>query len=137
MNEEDVEIAIQELRYFLNDGIGCAEPEHIRAILDYVTELKSDIADLRDEARRGEAREGRYWALLAEVEAGRPRQIAGGEGSHGVASRTIVTDVHGHPWVSAEGKWWRLTKDVAKGYRQELLSELGPYTIIYTPKEES
>lgn len=137
MNEEDAEIAIQELRYFLNDGIGRAEPEHIRTILDYVTELKSDIADLRDEARRGEAWEGRYWTLLAEAEAGRPRQIAGGEESYGVAPRTIVADVHGYTWISTEGKWWRLTKDVAKGYRQELLSGLGPYTIIYTPKEES
>lgn len=130
MNEEDAEIAIQELQYFLNDGIGRAEPEHIRTILDYVTEL-------RDEARRGEAWEGRYWALLAEAEAGRPRQIAGGEESYGVAPRTIVADVHGYTWISTEGKWWRLTKDVAKGYRQELLSGLGPYTIIYAPKEES
>lgn len=85
MNEEDAEIAIQELRYFLNDGIGGDMLEHIRTILNYVTELKSDIADLRDEARRGEAWEGRYWGLLAEAEAGRPRQIAGGEESYGVA----------------------------------------------------
>lgn len=137
MNDEGAEIAIQELQYFLNDGIASDTLEHIRTILNYVAELKSDIADLRDEARRGKAWEGRYWALLAEAEAGRPRHIAGGEESYGVAPRTIVADVHGYTWISAEGKWWRLTKDVAKGYRQELLSGLGPYTIIYTPKEES
>lgn len=137
MSEEDAEIAVRELQYFLNDGIWGDTSEHIRTIINYVTELKSDIADLRDEVLRGEAWEGWYWDLLEEVEAGRPRQIAGGEESYGVAPRTIVADVHGYTWISAEGKWWRLTKDVAKGYRQELLSGLGPYTIIYTPKEES
>ena len=58
MSEEDTEIAVRELQYFLNDGIGGDMSEHIRTILNYVTELKSDIADLRNEVRRGGATGG-------------------------------------------------------------------------------
>lgn len=35
------------------------------------------------------------------------------------------------------GGWWRLIKDVAQGKRSELHPILGPYTIIYPPKENS
>lgn len=64
MSEEDTEIAVRELQCFLNDGNGGDMSEHIRTILNYVAELKSDIADLRDEVRRGKAWEVRYWNLF-------------------------------------------------------------------------
>jgi hypothetical protein len=35
------------------------------------------------------------------------------------------------------GGWWRLVKDVAQGKRSELHPILAPYTIVYTPKENS
>lgn len=75
MSEEDTEIAVRELQYFLNDGIGGDMSEHIRTILNYVTELKSDIADLRNEVRRGGAWGGRGdgWVGLYAHELDKPK----------------------------------------------------------------
>lgn len=137
MNEEDAEIAIQELQYFLNDGIEGDMLEHIRTILNYVTELKSDIADLRDEVRRGEAWEGRYWALLEGAEGNRPREIDFNTRAQDVPDGTIVVDYRGRPWISSEGNWWRLAKDVPFGKLNRLHPTTIPHTVIHTPKGES
>lgn len=137
MSEEDAEIAIQELQYFLNDGIGCAEPEHIRTILNYVTELKSDISDLRDEVRRGEAWEGRYWALLEEAEASRQPTISGGKGSRHIAPGSVAVSRYGEILGRRGDGWVGLYAHELDKPKPELPNDRGPYTIIYTPKEES
>lgn len=137
MNEEDAEIAIQELQYFLNDGIEGDMSEHIRTILNYVTELKSDIADLRDEARRGEAWEGRYWALLEESEASRQPAISGGEGSRHITPGSVAVSRYGEILGCRGDGWVGLYAYESDKPKPELPNDCGPYTIIYTPKEES
>ena len=109
----------------------------IYALIHRIADLEEEIEDLRVEAREKSAWEGRYNALLEEAEASRPREIDGGVASRGAADRAIVVDRDGYPWISYEGGWWRLVKDMASGKRPELHPLLGPYTFAYIPKYES
>lgn len=106
-------------------------------LLNRIADLEEKIADLMAEAGEAAAWRGRYNALLEEAEASRPREIDGGDVSRGVTARTIVVDRDGYPWISHEGRWWQLVKEVASKNRTELHPLLGPYTIVYTPKEKS
>lgn len=137
MSEEDTEIAVRELQYFLNDGIGGDMSEHIRTILNYVTELKSDIADLRNEVRRGEAWEGRYWDLLEDAEVGRQPVISGGKDSRHIAPGSVAVSRYGEILGCRGDGWVGLHVHELDKPKPELPNDRGPYTIIYMPKGES
>ena len=110
----------------------------IYTLVHYIADLEEEVDALRDEVSRKSAWEGRYWALLEEAEAARPREIGGGAESRGMPDGTIVIDCLGRPWISSEGCWWRLTKDIASGRLTWLPPLAAPHTIIHTPnKEES
>ena len=111
-----------------------ADSEEMRA---RIAELGEEIADLTARADQVDAWEGRYNALLEEAEASRPREIDGGEVSRGATRGTIVVDCEGFPWVSLDGGWWQLARDWAIGKRSELRPLLAPYTIVWTPKENT
>lgn len=96
-----------------------------------VTFLLNHIADLEAEAREKNAWEGRYNALLEETEPGRSPEIDGGEVSRGA----IAIDRDGRAWICGNGFWWGSIKNPDVG-APELPEENGPYTIVYTPKEE-
>lgn len=65
-----------------------------------------------------------------------PGTIYGGEDSRDAAEGTTVVDTDGDTWVFDDGAWARL-----RPFREDRYAELqetfGPYTIAYTPKEES
>ena len=136
MSAEDIEDAIRGLEYFAKKGVGYDMPRHVRVLLEYVTDLEEEIGYLRAEAREKKAWEGRYWALLEEVEDSRHREIDGGDASRGVTDMTVALDVNRYPWLCDEGGWWRLVKDVAQGKRSELHPILAPYTLISARKWE-
>lgn len=112
--------------------------EHdVIVLLNQIADLEEEIVNLTSEAGEAAAWCGRYNALLEEAEASRPHVIDGGDLSRGAAEGAIVVDRDGYPWVSYEGGWWRLVKDIASGKRSELHPLLGPYTFVYIPKYES
>ena len=112
--------------------------EHdVIVLLNQIADLEEEIANLTSEAGEAAAWRGRYNALLEEAEASRPRVNGGGEASRGAPSGTVALDVDGYPWISSEGGWWRLVKDVVRGKRPELHPLLAPYTIVHTPKENT
>lgn len=110
---------------------------HTIFLEEKVSSLKDTINRLQSEVGDKGAREGRYWALLEEAEGNRPREIDATTKAQDVPGGTIVVDRRGHPWISSEGNWWRLAKDVPFGKLNRLHPTTIPHTIIYTPKEES
>ena len=99
---------------------------------DDILALVSHTIDLEVEAREKNAWEGRYNALLEERENSRPREYAGN--GRDLAYGSVVIDREGDAWQRyAYGGW--------SCYMVEGLGTLpakhAPYTIVYTPKEES
>jgi hypothetical protein len=99
---------------------------------DDILALVSHTIDLEVEAREKNAWEGRYNALLEECENSRPREYAGN--GRDLAYGSVVIDREGDAWQRyAYGGW--------SCYMVEGLGTLpakhAPYTIVYTPKEES
>lgn len=110
----------------------------IYALIQHAADLEEENDDLRDSLQEQKTWEGRYWALLEEAEANRPREIGGGAESRNMPDGTIVIDRCGRPWISSEGSWWRLVKDVVFGQLTWLPPLAAPHTIIHAPnKEES
>lgn len=66
-----------------------------------------------------------------------PETIDGGEDSRDAAEGTTVVDPDGEPWVFDDGGWVRLYPYCEELRHEELQEQYGPYTIVYTPKEES
>nr|DAO55358.1 MAG TPA: hypothetical protein [Caudoviricetes sp.] len=99
---------------------------------DDILALVSHTIDLEVEAREKNAWEGRYNALLEECENSRPREYVGN--GRDLAYGSVVIDREGDAWQRyAYGGW--------SCYMVEGLGTLpakhAPYTIVYTPKEES
>lgn len=51
--------------------------DDIYALIHRIADLEEENDDLRDSLQEQKAWEGRYWALLEEAEAARPRKIGG------------------------------------------------------------
>lgn len=71
---------LDKLKKYEKEGYYFRPIEDIYALIQHIADLEEEIEDLRVEAREKDAWEGRYWALLEECEAGRPRP---GEGDGG------------------------------------------------------
>lgn len=109
----------------------------IYALIHHIAALEEEIDDLRVEAREKSAWEGRYYALLEECEASRPREIDGGEGSRGAADGVIAIDADGKAWRTCyPGCWFPLRLDT-DAEMTELPEENGPYMLVYIPEGES
>ncbi len=94
--------------------------------------LLNHIADLEDEAREKNAWEGRYNALLEECELSRPRVYEGDGGD--LPAGTVILDKYGDAWQRDAFNSWGCS---AFHGQSALDSRWGPYTVVYTPKEES
>lgn len=106
----------------------------IYALIRYIDTLEKEADDLAVEAREKNAWEGRYNALLEEAEASRPLEID--EGGRDLPQGSIAIDADGLPWGKTLWGWSILRQDFRS--RTKLLAPgNGPYTITYTPKEES
>lgn len=103
-------------------------------LLQHVTDLECEIADLATEAERNAAWEGRYRALLEEVETSRPRKIQ--TCGEGMKVGTVVVDSDGYAWQVTKDRIWEVVGG-AYDRKTTLDPKWGPYTIIYTPEEES
>lgn len=99
---------------------------------DDILALVSHTIDLEVEAREKNAWEGRYNALLEECENSRPREYAGN--GRDLAYGSVVIDREGDAWQRyAYGGW---SCHMVEGLGT-LPARHAPYTIVYTPKEES
>lgn len=99
---------------------------------DDILALVSHTIDLEVEAREKNAWEGRYNALLEECENSRPREYAGN--GRDLAYGSVVIDREGDAWQRyAYGGW---CCHMVEGLGT-LPAKHAPYTIVYTPKEES
>ena len=106
---------VEKLRNYEYEKRGCGDVVgDIYALIHHIAELEEKIDNLRAEVRK----------------------IDGGDASRGAASMTVALDINGYPWLCYEGGWWRLVKDIVRGKRSELHPLLGPYSVVYTPKEE-
>lgn len=103
-------------------------------LLDHIADLEEESGVLAVEALEADAWRGRYNALLEEVEASRPREVEG-NGSD-LPTRTVVLDADGAAWQRTNYGIWDSIGG-ANELRESLNSTWGPYTIIYTPKEDS
>lgn len=114
-------------------GIEAAERDAI-FLLHHVADLEDEIADLTVEAQQKAAWEGLHHALLKEIEANRPRKIQ--TFGEGFKVGTIVIDSDGDAWQVTKDRIWEVVGG-ACDRRLTLDPKWGPYTIVYTPKEES
>lgn len=109
------------------------------ACADVFTCDRSDVAffvkhflHLKDRAEEVEVWISRHNALLEQVEASRPSEYRGN--GEDLPPGTVVKGREGDAWQrSLSGTWWCATG----GTEPELSEPWGPYSIIYTPKEES
>ena len=103
-------------------------------LLQHVADLEDKIAELEAEAQQAAAWAGRYYALVEEAEASRPRKIQ--TCGEGMKIGTVAIDSDGEAWQVTKNRVW----DIIGGAHDSgsaLDPAWGPYTIIYTPKEES
>ena len=126
---------VDKLRNYEYEKRGCEwAVGDIYALIHHIADLEEEIEDLRAEAREKSAWEGRYWALLEEAEASRPPEID--DDGHDLPQGSIAIDTDGLPWGRTLWGWSILRPDFRS--RTKLLApENGPYTIVYTPEEES
>lgn len=107
---------------------------HIIFLEEKVSRLKDTINRLQSEGSDKSAWEGRYWALLEEAEASRPRKIqAYGED---LKVGTVVIDSDGDAWQLTKERIWEVIGGTYDR-KSTLDPKWGPYTIVHTPKEES
>lgn len=66
-----------------------------------------------------------------------PETIDGGEDSRDEAEGTTVVDPDGEPWVFDDGGWVHLYPYCEEPRHTELPEKFGPYTITYSPKENT
>ena len=122
---DDIEEVIERLSLYGHTGARTG-------LRDDILALVSHALNLEVEAREKNAWEGRYNALLEECENSRPREYAGN--GRDLAYGSVVIDREGDAWQRyAYGGW---CCHMAEGLGT-LPAKHAPYTIVYTPKEES
>lgn len=109
----------------------------IYALIHHIAFLEEEIEGLRVEVREKNAWEGRYNALLEEWEASRPREIDGGKDSQDIPKGAMVVSRHGNAWGRERDGWMELYAYEPEEPTPELPEKYGPYTLVYTPKEEA
>ena len=126
---------VDKLRNYEYEKRGCGDVvDDIYALIHQIAALEKEIDNLRVEAREKNAWEGRYNALLEKVEASRPREV-NGDGSD-LPAGTVVIDHVGDVWQrDGDGRW--SPADVPSTAADYLGDAYAPYTIVYTPEEES
>lgn len=103
-------------------------------LLRHINDLEDEIVDLAAEAQQKATWEGRYCTLLEEIATSFPRKIqTSGEGFN---AGTVVVDSDGDAWQLTKDRIWEVVGG-AYDRKSTLDPKWGPYTIIYTPKEES
>lgn len=124
-DKERIGDTIGRLATYAYSGVFECSQDDIQHLIDHFLLLE-------DQAAQADAWEGRYNALLEECENSRPREYAG-NGSD-LPYGTVVIDHEGDAWQRhAYGGW---SCYMVEGL-ETLPAKHAPYTIAYTPKEES
>lgn len=134
----DADVIAKRLRECVESGYFAGVIKSVYTLINHATflemqvaSLKATIARTQTEAHEKDAWEGRYWALLEEAEASRPRTVEG-DGSD-LPAGTVVTSVNGVAYQFCSGRWWGFYAPTGR----PTLPECGaPYTIVYTPAPE-
>lgn len=98
---------------------------------DDVTLFIKHFLQLEDQAESAEAWNARYNALFEEMEESRSRRYDADCDKLPVGS--VVLDCDGDAWQREESGW----ACIKGAFMEPLDEEWAPYTVIYTPKEES
>nr|DAV28643.1 MAG TPA: hypothetical protein [Caudoviricetes sp.] len=123
-NQERINATLGQLALYACTGAFTCEQ-------DDVTLFIKRFLQLEDQAESTEAWNARYNALLEEVETSRQRRYDADCDKLPVGS--VVLDCDGDAW-QLEDSGWACIEGAFLGYLDE---EWAPYTIVYTPKEES
>ena len=101
--------------------------------------LLKEIARLSSRNAQLMAENDKQRVLLAVMkqEPATPRTIDGGEASRGLPDHTIAVDRNGDVWGFGRDGWTPMYSYEVDPPEEELQEKFGPYTIVYTPKEES
>ena len=148
------ELAVLRERDFLGRLL---EERHTAKRITLLPYLKQMIADISDDRIVEEAKAGHTYRigtirgvaiellcqlqeLCDKLQRTRdlvPETIDGGEDSRDAAEGMTVVDPDGEPWVFDDGGWVRLYPYCEELRHEELQEQYGPYTIVYTPKENT
>ena len=134
----DADVIAKRLREYLESDYFAGAIKSVYTLINHATflemqvaSLKATIARTQTEAHEKDAWEGRYWALLEEAEASRPRTVED-DGSD-LPAGSVVTSVNGVAYQLCSGRWWGFHAPTGR----PTLPECGaPYTIVYTPTPE-
>lgn len=123
-NKERVNATLGQLALYACAGVFTCEQDDVALFIKHFLQLE-------DQAESAEAWNARYNALLEEVEAFRHRRYDAE--CDNLPTGSVVIDCDGDAWQLKESWWECITGTVV----EPLDEEWAPYTIIYTPKEES
>lgn len=133
------------------------EERHVAKRVNLLPHLKQMVAEISDDRIKEDVKAGhtgridtirsvaidllgQLQELCDELKQARelvPETIDGGEDSRDAAEGTTVIDHDGEPWKFDDGGWVHLYPYCEDQRLIELPERFGPYTIAYTPKEES
>lgn len=124
-NKERINATLGQLALYVRTGVFACEQDDVALFIEHFLRLE-------DRAEATDVWNARYHALLEECENSRPRRY-GGDGDD-LPYGTVVIDREGESWQRDACSGWSCTS--AFGLSR-LPAKHAPYTILYTPKEES
>lgn len=124
-DKERIGDTIGRLAAYAYSGVFECSQDDIQHLIDHFLLLE-------DQATQADAWEGRYNALLEECENSRPREYVGN--GRDLAYGSVVIDREGDAWQRYACGGWCCYMVEGLG---TLPAKHAPYTIVYTPKEES
>lgn len=123
-NKERINATLGQLALYACTGAFTCEQDDVTLFIKHLLQLE-------DQAESAEAWNARYNALFEEMEEFRSRRYDAD--CDKLPAGSVVLDCDGDAW-QREGLGWVCTKGA---FLEPLDEEWAPYTVIYTPKEES
>ena len=123
-NKERINATLGQLSLYACAGAFTCEQDDVMLFIKHFLQLE-------DQAESAEAWNARYNALFEEMEEFRGRRYDAD--CDKLPAGSVVLDCDGDAWQREESGW----ACIKGAFLEPLDEEWAPYTVIYTPKEES